>query len=162
MGLSPFGIQAIGNDLYVTYTNGSGGSVDEFDANGNLIRRIGGQGVMDCPWGIALAPANFGQFSNDLLIGNNDAAGWINAFDPTTGNFVGTLNQNGTPISLNGLWGIGFGNGSGSGPTNTLYFAAGANDTNGLYGSIQAAPEPAALLPLMLGVVGLAYRRRRR
>ena len=161
-GFTPFGIQAIGTDLYVTFAGGTGGYVDEFDANGNMIRRFASLGVLDSPWGIALAPSNFGQFSNDLLIGNNDSAGWINAFDPVTGAYVGTLNQNGVPISLNGLWGITFGNGSGSGATNTLYFAAGANDQNGLYGSIVAAPEPAEGLSLLMGVVALAYRRRGR
>jgi uncharacterized protein (TIGR03118 family) len=162
-GYTPFNVQAVGSDLYVTFASGGmGGYLDEFDASGNLLRRVYSQGVLDCPWGIALAPSNFGQYSNDLLVGNNDAAGWINAFNPTTGAFIGTLDENGNPVSLNGLWGISFGNGAASGPTNTLYFTAGANDLNGLYGSINAVPEPASILPLLAGALGVCCRRRRR
>jgi uncharacterized protein (TIGR03118 family) len=166
LGFTPFGVQAVGSDIFVTYapvsSSMTGGYVDEFDANGNLVMQMSGDGWFDCPWGVALAPSDFGQFSGDLLIGNNDAAGWINAFDPTTGAYVGTLSNGGTPLSNDGLWGISFGNGAGSGPSNVLYFTAGPNDAGGLYGSISSTPSPAAGLPLIAGFLGGLARRRRR
>jgi len=162
-GYTPFNVQAVGSNLYVTYGGAMvGGYVDEFSATGTLLRRFASQGMLDCPWGIALAPSNFGQFSGDLLVGNNDAAGWINAFNVTTGAYVGTLMHNGSAISDNGLWGLEFGNGGSAGPTNTLYLTAGANDVNGLYASINAVPEPAPVVGLTLGVLGIGFLRRRR
>ena len=100
---------------------------------------------MNAPWGIAVAPANFGTYSNNLLVGNF-GDGVINAFDATTGAFVGALaDSNGTAFANPGLWGIGFGNGAQNQPTTTLYFAAGiANEADGLYGRIDlgaTAPE---------------------
>lgn len=163
-GYTPFNVQAVGNNLYVTYADAmtGGGYVDEFNSSGMMLRRvINNLGVLDCPWGIAVAPSNFGQFSNDLLVGNNDAAGWINAFNITTGAYEGSLMQNGSPISDNGLWGLAFGNGGSSGKKNVLYFTAGANDLNGLYGSIQSIPEPPAGLILAAGALGLCLRRRK-
>jgi uncharacterized protein (TIGR03118 family) len=99
-------------------------------------------GVLNSPWGITLAPDFFGDYSNTLLVGNF-GDGTINAFDPFTGNYVGTLQDaNGTPIQVPGLWGLQFGNGHNGGDANTLYFAAGiANggsvEDHGLLGSIQ-------------------------
>jgi uncharacterized protein (TIGR03118 family) len=96
-GVVPFNIQNIGGNLYVTYaTLGPGGApmpggvVDEFDANGNLLKRIATGGSLFAPWGIVIAPSGFGAFSNDLLIGNF-GNGEINAFDSTTDMFLGTL-----------------------------------------------------------------------
>ncbi|HZW72499.1 MAG TPA: TIGR03118 family protein, partial [Caldimonas sp.] len=148
-GFAPFGIQAIGNQIIVTYAKqdaqaakavfGAGiGAVDVFDTAGTLTARlVAAGGMLNAPWGIALAPANFGTFSNDLLIGNL-GDGRINAFDPMTGAWLGALaDGNGTPIAIDGLWGIAFGNGINSQPTNTLFFAAGPNnETNGVYGRI--------------------------
>ncbi len=146
-GFAPFGIQAIGGKLYVTYAmqdanaqddvHGAGlGAVAVFDADGNLLQHLIAGGVLDAPWGIAMAPANFGDFSNRLLIANF-GDGKINAFDPATGALSGTLSQDGTPLALDGLWGIAFGNGLNSQPTNTLFYAAGPNDeANGVYGRI--------------------------
>ncbi|MDB5986662.1 MAG: hypothetical protein JWR16_1715 [Nevskia sp.] len=147
-GYAPFGIQAIGDLLYVTYASqqgpanqhemvGSGlGLVDLFDANGTLMRRVTTGGPLNAPWGIAMAPANFGQFSKDLLIGNF-GDGTINAFDPVTGQFIDSLRDaSGKPLSISGLWGIAFGN-SPLAVSNWLYFAAGINDrADGLYGRI--------------------------
>ena len=148
-GYAPFGIQAIGSQIFVGYAKqdaqakdpvaGSGlGALDVFDAAGNLVKRlipVGGK--LNAPWGIAMAPANFGPFSNDLLVGNF-GDGTINAFDPATGAFLGTLSDgNGTPLVIDGLWGLAFGNGLNSQPTNTLFYAAGpAGGTNGVYGRI--------------------------
>lgn len=149
---SPFGIQAINDRVYVTYAqksassddegDGAGlGYVDVFDADGNLIQQLVAGGALNAPWGIALAPADFGSFGNDLLIGNfGDGA--INAYDPGTGKFAGTLSAaDGTPIQIPGLWGFAFGNGLMSQAANALYFTAGINgEADGLYGSIAAAP----------------------
>jgi uncharacterized protein (TIGR03118 family) len=154
-GYSPFGIHSIGGNVYVTYAQvstttfesvGAGlGYVDEFDSNGNFISRVAGQGVLNAPWGMALAPAGFGSFGGDLLIGNF-GDGVINAFDPKTFALVGSLNTSAsTPIANPGLWEIFFGQNSGQtntlGDPNTLYFAAGINgEKGGLFGSIAVAP----------------------
>ena len=155
-GYSPFGIHSIGGNVYVTYAQvstttfesiGAGlGYVDEFDNNGNFVTRVAGQGVLNAPWGMALAPAGFGSFGGDLLIGNF-GDGVINAFDPKTFALVGSLNSSaGTPIANIGLWEIFFGQNSGQtttlGDPNTLYFAAGINgEKGGLFGSIAVAPS---------------------
>jgi uncharacterized protein (TIGR03118 family) len=149
---APFGIQNIGGDLYVTYAkqdaarhdnlDGPGlGFVDVFDANGRLLRRVTSRGALNAPWAIALAPADFGRFSNRLLVGNF-GDGTINAYDFRTGKHIGRLSKpNGDPISLNGLWGLSFGNGLLHQATSTLFFAAGTNDEqDGTYGRIDPAP----------------------
>ncbi|EIC28619.1 TIGR03118 family protein [Methylomicrobium album] len=155
-GFAPFGIQNIRGVLYVTYARqdqdrvddmpGRGaGYVDVYDANGCLIRRFAARGRLNSPWGMALAPANFGIYSNTLLIANF-GDGSINAYDPVTGRFRGTLlnvantgTQGGNNrVSLDGLWGIAFGNGVLNQPTNTLFFTAGPNgEANGVYGKIE-------------------------
>jgi len=148
-GYAPFGIQAIGNQIIVSYAKqdaqarmavtGPGlGAVDVFDAGGALVARlIAPGGKLDAPWGIALAPANFGMFGNDLLVGNL-GDGRTNAFDPATGAWLGALaNGNGTPIAIDGLWGLAFGNGLNGQPTTTLFYAAGpAGGSNGVFGRI--------------------------
>jgi len=136
----PYGVQAFGSIIVVTFFNGSsGGYVDAFDTNGNLKGRAA-QGSFSQPWGVALAPAKFGAFSNMLLVGNT-TSGWIAAYNPKTGAFQGFLNDStGNPITIPGLWGIAFGNGSpDSGPTNTLYYnGGGATYTTGVFGAITA------------------------
>jgi uncharacterized protein (TIGR03118 family) len=136
----PYGIQAIGSEIWVTFFDGiSGGYVDAFDTNGNLKLRLS-QGSFSEPWGVALAPASFGAFSNMVLVGNT-ASGFIAAFSSTTGAFEGYLDDSsGSPITLPGLWGISFGNGSKeSGPVNTLYYTAGGVDyQTGVFGAITA------------------------
>jgi uncharacterized protein (TIGR03118 family) len=144
---APFGIQNIGGNLFVTFAlqkvgkhddqAGAGnGFVDVFDTNGNF-KRFASQGTLNSPWGLALAPANFGKFSNDVLVGNF-GDGLINAFD-TSGTFHGQLqDEHGNPITINGLWGIAFGNGGLAGDTNKLFFASGLNDeADGLFGYIE-------------------------
>jgi len=156
-GYSPFGIHSIGGNVYVTYAQinattgesvGAGlGYVDEFDNNGNFMARVVSQSVLNAPWGMALAPAGFGSFGGDLLIGNF-GDGVINAFDPNTFALVGSLNTSaGAPIANPGLWEIFFGQNSGQtttlGDPNTLYFVAGINgEKGGLFGSIAVA-QPA-------------------
>ena len=146
-GFNPFGIQAVGSTIFVSYAKlgpdghmdapGPGnGVVDAFDTAGNLIRRIASGGVFNSPWGMAVAPANFGTFSNDLLVGNL-RDGTINAFDPNTGTSLGALTQaDGSKLIQPGLWGIAFGNNVDNQPSNTLFFAAGPTPTTGVYGRI--------------------------
>ena len=148
-GYAPFGIQAIGGQIFVSFAkqdamahdevDGAGlGAVDVFDTAGNLTARlIPAGGRLNAPWGMTMAPADFGPFSNALLVGNF-GDGRINAFNPTTGASLGTLVRgDGSAISIDGLWGIAFGNGTNAQPTNTLFFAAGpAGESNGVYGRI--------------------------
>ena len=151
---APFGIQNINGDIFVTYAkqdsakhdnlNGAGlGLVDVYDARGMLLRRFAARGALNAPWGVALAPASFGEFGGALLFGNfGDGA--INAYNPVTGRFLGALRESsGQPIHVDGLWGIGFGNGVAGQATNALYFAAGLNDeADGEYGVIRAVAQP--------------------
>ncbi len=98
------------------------GYVDVFDTNGNFIQRLVSAGALNSPWGMAWAPSGFGKFGGDLLVGNF-GDGKINAFDPSTGNLLGTIDgTNGMPLVNVGLWAITFGNGGSGGSTNTLYF----------------------------------------
>jgi uncharacterized protein (TIGR03118 family) len=149
---APFGLQQINGDIYVTYGKqnadrdeeviGAGnGFVSVFSPNGQFVRRFASHGVLNAPWGLALAPASFGRFANRLLVGNF-GDGTINAFDVDSGRFVGKLRgTNHQPIRIDGLWGIAFGNGLANQPTNTLFFAAGPNDEqNGLYGRLDVIP----------------------
>ena len=94
--------------------------------------------MLNSPWGLALAPANFGPFSHDLLVGNF-GNGHINAFDPQTGTFLGQpKDQFGNPIVIDDLWGLAFGNGAAAGQTDELFFTAGiADEAHGLFGKIQ-------------------------
>ncbi|TMD64731.1 MAG: TIGR03118 family protein, partial [Chloroflexi bacterium] len=149
-GYAPFGIQNIGGNLYVTFAlqdaakhddvAGQGhGFVDVFDTSGHLIRRLVSHGQLNSPWGLALAPANFGRFSNDLLVGNF-GNGRINAYDPKTGERLGQLkSQAGDPIVIDGLWALEFGNDATAGPSNVLFFTAGIDgEMHGLFGRIQS------------------------
>lgn len=121
------------------------GFVDVFQINddGTLTKLFEANGPLHSPWGIALAPSNFGEFSNAVLIGNNIRDGEINAFDSGTGNFLGRLaDGTGRPITINQLWGLEFGKGAGAnGATNELFFTAGPdNYANGLFGVITVKP----------------------
>ncbi len=147
-GYVPFNIQNLGGDLYVTYglqnkhkTNvkpGAGwGVVDVYNVNGKLLHHLvsnGPSSPLNEPWGLAIAPAGFGPFAGDLLVGNL-GNGWINAFNKTTGAFLGTLDgTNGYPITIDGLWGLMVGN-SAFGGSSSLVFSAGPSGySNGLLG----------------------------
>jgi uncharacterized protein (TIGR03118 family) len=149
-GYAPFGIQGAGDTIYVAYAkqdedqeeevHGEGfGYVSAFNLDGTFAGRVASAGDLNAPWGIAQAPGDFGKFSGDLLVGNF-GDGRIHAFNATAdgwephGLIKGTDHR---PIVIDGLWGIGFGNGAAAGPTNTLFFAAGPEDeTEGLFGSI--------------------------
>jgi uncharacterized protein (TIGR03118 family) len=128
--MTPYGIQVIGDRLYVTYApppdseNGLKGAVDVYTLGGQLVRRLATGGPLHGPWGLALAPEGWGAFGGDLLVGNEDG-GAINAFDPQTGHFEGTVSDaNGAAIAHDGLWGIVFGNGT-IGTPQTLITVAG-------------------------------------
>ena len=154
-GYAPFNIHRIGRKLYVTYAiqdaakhndvAGAGnGLINVFDTNGSLVQRLVSNGALNSPWGIALAPEFFGDFSNTLLVGNF-GDGTIHAFDPFTGDLLGTVQDaDGKAISIPGLWALQFGNGHDGGDANTLYFTAGISnggsiEDHGLLGSIQVA-----------------------
>jgi uncharacterized protein (TIGR03118 family) len=147
-GFAPFNVQNINGLLYVAYAKqdadqhddvaGPGnGYVSVFDTSGNWLGRFASQGVLNSPWGLVQAPAGFGPFGGALLIGNF-GDGRINAFNPTTGVWLGTVNDtNGNPFAIKGLWAIAFGNGGSGGDAHTLYFTAGLNgEADGLFGSL--------------------------
>jgi uncharacterized protein (TIGR03118 family) len=143
-GLSVYGVQNINNQIYVTYASPvpfSGGAIDVFSVTGNFIKRLstnGSAGPLQGAWGMAMSPSNFGPFSNALLVGNVDN-GHINAFDPNSGEFLGSLkNTMGEDFHIGGLWGLAFGDGDPvTGSKNNLFFAAGpAGYTQGLFGKI--------------------------
>lgn len=148
VGFAPFGIQAIGSNLFVTYAMqdpvkhddvaGAGlGMVDVYDTAGNLKQHFATGGSLNAPWGIAQAPGNFGPMSGAILIGNF-GDGTINAFNTSSGQSIGPLTgPNGSPIVEPGVWGIAFGNDLSNQPSNTLFFAAGPNaEADGVYGRI--------------------------
>jgi len=159
LGFAPFGIANIGGNLLVSFAKqdadahddvaGPGnGYIDEFDTSGTLIRQFAAQGTLDSPWGMTLAPGNFGAFSNALLVGNF-GDGRVNAFDPATGEFLGQmLRASGQPLTIDGLWGLHFGNGGQGGRANLLFFTAGPDgESHGLFGSIRSLPSVAKLQP---------------
>jgi uncharacterized protein (TIGR03118 family) len=148
-GYAPFNVQNIGGQLFVTYalrnaagtdeTYGAGlGFIDVFNTSGRFLERFASQGSLNAPWGLALAPANFGTFSNDLLVGNV-GDGHINAFDPRTGAWLRSLQDaQGNAVVLPSVWGLMFGAGGTAGEPDTLFFTAGLdNEQHGLFGSIQ-------------------------
>jgi uncharacterized protein (TIGR03118 family) len=171
-GLVPFNVQSIDGNVYVTYAppgrpaqiaapRGEG-AVAVFDTAGNFIRTVVSDGVLASPWGLALAPAGFGAFGGDLLVGNfSFVASEINAFDAATGAFRGTIPVHDGGFGAGGLWALSFGNGT-SGDANTLYFNDGINgERNGLFASIAAVPEPGTLTLVALGALLVRLRTRR-
>jgi uncharacterized protein (TIGR03118 family) len=182
-GFAPFGIQNLGGLVYVTYAKqdankfddvaGAGnGYVDVYDTAGTLVKRLASQGSLNSPWGLALAPATFGDLANTLLVGNF-GDGQINAIDPVAGGIVGRVNDSGgKAIIIEGLWGLTFGNGGTGGDPSKLYFAAGINgEQDGLFGVLAAnssvvVPEaplvPMLLVPALALLIPLWLRFRRR
>ena len=157
-GYAPFGIQNLDGFIYVTYAlqdedkeddvAGHGhGFVDKFDTAGQFLQRVASRGRLNSPWGLALAPADFGEFSNHLLVGNF-GDGRIHAFDPNHLNGKGEFQDRGAlhgvhggPIRIDGLWALAFSNGASTGPPGTLFFTAGPSDEeHGLFGSLVPAP----------------------
>jgi uncharacterized protein (TIGR03118 family) len=181
-GYVPFNVEDIGGKVYVTYAlAGHGpqttatagqGAVAVFDESGNFQRQLVGvssTGELASPWGMAIAPAGFGAFGGDLLVGNfglvPSVADQINAFNATTGAFEGTIDVNpGAGNTPGGLWGLMFGGGGPSGDASTLFFTDGINgETDGLFGAL-TVPEPSTWATMLVGFGGLALfaaRRRR-
>jgi len=170
-GLVPFNVASINGNLYVTYApNGHAnqvsaqpgeGAVAEFTTSGVFLSQITAGGKLASPWGIAMAPAGFGQFSGDLLVGNF-AYGYssINAFDPSTGTPRGTLSDaNGQPILNPGLWTLTFGNGANAGNSNTLFFTAGIDgEQHGLFGSLQPITSLSRTAPIVPNLPSGAFQ----
>jgi uncharacterized protein (TIGR03118 family) len=167
-GYAPFNIWNLGGQLYVTWAKqssaktswvtGAGlGAVSIFNLNGALVQHIATGGALNAPWGVAIAPASFGAFANDLLVGNF-GDGTINAFNPTTGAALGALtDQNGNPISISGLWALLLGNGGSGGDANAIYFTAGTdNQLHGLIGSVQATPSVTSVSNAASGAATIA------
>jgi uncharacterized protein (TIGR03118 family) len=153
-GFVPYGIQAINGQIWVTFTalnKAQGGFVDVFDTEGNLVKHFAVHGPLHSPWGIALAPADFGPMSNAILISNNTSRGRINAFNPETGQFLGALRDvNGKVIEVDLIWALQFGQGAipNNGLPNQLFFTAGPNNyANGLFGVITVGEAAAATAP---------------
>ena len=179
-GYAPFNVENLGGSLFVTYAlqdasktgdvAGPGnGYVDVYDTSGVLQRRLVSGGVLNSPWGLALAPASFGSLGGSLLVGNF-GNGTIHAFDPSTGSSKGVVvDGNGNPIEIPGLWALEFGGGAASnGPLDRLFFTAGIAgpsgqvEDHGLFGSLTVVPEPGTLALLGAGVAGLARIGRKR
>jgi uncharacterized protein (TIGR03118 family) len=152
---APFNVQNLGGKLYVAYAQQNAGKnfantgpglgyVDVFDTAGNLLLHLIAGGQLNAPWGLAIAPAGFGDYAGDLLVGNF-GDGTINVFNPLTGAHVATLNDTiGAPIVIPNLWALQPGNGGSGGDANAVYFTAGIpgpdNGNHGLFGRLQAAP----------------------
>jgi uncharacterized protein (TIGR03118 family) len=143
-GFSVYGVQAIKNNLYVTFSGTAGGAVDVFSLSGTLVKTVtsnGSGGPLNAPWGVALAPSDFGVFSGALLVGNV-GNGHINAFNLSTGKFKGAVKDTTGAVIVNpGLWALQFGGGGGSssnGNTNQLFLTAGGGGySTGVFAVIQ-------------------------
>ena len=150
-GYAPFGIQTIGDRVFVSYAKqdadaadeiaGQGkGFVDAYDTAGNLLARVAQHGQLNAPWGLTIAPDGFGRFTGDLLVGNF-GDGQINAYEEMgNGHFAhrGELrDESGKSLTIDGLWALEVGQGGNNGPAGTLFFTAGPDDeTHGLFGQI--------------------------
>lgn len=157
-GYAPFNIWPENGNLYVMFAKqdptkkndqaGIGnGVVDIFDLNGNLLQRLTAGGPLNSPWGVAVVGGGWGALSNSVLVGNF-GDGRINAFDPKTGNLIGTMQDpTGKPISIQGLWAIEFGNGGSGGDARYLYFTAGIfNGTTTQHGLLGSLAPPAQVI----------------
>jgi hypothetical protein len=164
-GFNAFNVQNINGLLYATYTNQSipsGGIVDVFRPDGTFVNRLIDDQAgtwLDNPWGLTIAPASFGKFGGDLLVGNNGGNNRINAFDPNNGAFKGVLTlASGQPFSENNLWALSFGNGANGGVASTLYFTAGLGGTDGLFGSLQAISSLSKNAPIVPNLPNGAFQ----
>jgi len=166
-GFAPFNVAEINGQLYVSYAKqdnpadahddmaGPGnGVIDVYTNDGVFVKRLVSNGAgskLNSPWGMVVAPATFGDFGGDLLVGNF-GDGHIHSYNPDTGAFLGTLTGfKNKPVHIDGLWGLAFGNGTTAGDANTLYFAAGPDDeSHGLFGKITANPAGTAPVTAVL------------
>jgi len=179
-GLVPFDVAALNGKIYVTYAipgpeareekEGSG-AVSVFDTDGNLLSHLIEGGHLASPWGLTIAPDSWGDLAGALLVGNFNEEGHINAFNASTGAFIGSINgPNGKPLSNDELWSLQFGNGQMGSSPDTLYITQGIGDeTGGLFAKLeltnggggQAIPLPNMLFvsPFVFGIAVLARRR---
>lgn len=184
VGYAPFNVQNLNGTLYVTYAKrdasghddvaGAGnGFVDAFNTSTGTWTRIangsgvapGGLGSLNSPWGLAIAPTSFGPTLAGALLVGNFGSGEIDAFDPTTHAYLGQLTKpDGSPLVLDGLWALTVGNDANAGSSQTVYFTAGpADESAGVFGAINAVPEPGTTALMTLGgLILLAGRRLRR
>jgi uncharacterized protein (TIGR03118 family) len=169
---APFNIAKLGNTVYVTYALKNGkddvpgdgnGFVTAFSQDGTVIGRIAAHGVLNSPWGLALAPKGFGSFAGDLLVGNF-GNGEINVFspDPSSPGLLGHLTdaKTGNALAIEGLWGLIVGNGKSAGNAHDIYFTAGPDDEKGgVFGVIQSVPEPgsAVLAIIAIGAISASF-----
>jgi len=179
-GFAPFGAQDLNGKVFVTFAKqdaarhddvaGPGnGFVDLFDPTTGQFTRLISNGPLNSPWGLTIAPSTFGPFAGNLLVGNF-GDGTINAFDPNTGAFLGTLlGVDQRPLMIDGLWALTVGSGSATAPTDRLFFTAGPNgESNGLFGTIDPLPipEPGTAALFVFGLTGAGacgwWRRRNR
>lgn len=148
-GYAAFNVAVFNDKLYVTFAKqdankhdpvaGAGkGFLDTFNLDGTGRDRLVSSGPLDAPWGLTIAPSAFGPFAAGTLLVGNFGNGEINAFNPASGKFLGSLqNEDGSPVKIDGLWALQFGNGKAGGDANTLYFTAGLNrEQDGLFGSL--------------------------
>src|SRR5262245_32931331 len=155
-GYAPFGVQVLGGNVFVTFAKQdadkhddvagpSHGYVDEFSMDGQLLNRVATHAHLNSPWGLAIAPDGFGQFANDLLVGNF-GDGTISVFDLQTDHYLGKLEgTDGKPVQIDGLWALMPGNNGPNTDPHSVYFTAGVDDEHhGLFGSLTAAPDAAA------------------
>jgi uncharacterized protein (TIGR03118 family) len=170
-GLVPFNVANLGGNIFVTYApaghlaqiaaHPGQGAVAEFTTDGTFIQQLISGNRLASPWGVAMAPAGFGQFGDDLLVGNF-AFGFssINAFNPTNAAYQGTITDtNGNAIVNPGLWSLTFGNGVKGGDPNTLYFSAGINgEHDGLFGSLAPIPALSRLAPIVPNLPNGAFQ----
>lgn len=146
---APFNIKNIGGKIYVTYAKQSidksndipglgNGYIDVFTTDGVLVKRLISNGMLNSPWGIVMTPSNFGKLRNYLLVGNF-GDGYINVFDPNTGDYIGTIHdQDGNPLQIDKLWSLTFGTNNGAGKSNELFFTAGESaEDQGVFGKLQ-------------------------
>ena len=177
-GLVPFNVKDIGGNIFVTYAPAThaaqttampgDGAVAEFSETGTLegMSTPDADNKLASPWGIALAPSSFGKLGGDLLVGNFAfGQSVINAFDPTTWAFEGSISIDSGGQQPGGLWSLAFGGSMNDGNPNTLFFTDGINgEMGGLFGSLTAVPEPSTWAMMLAGFGGLALlaaRRRR-
>ena len=152
-GYAPFNVQALGNQIYVTYAKQNAdrhddvagtnhGFLDTFKLDGSGEHRLISRGQLDSPWGLTIAPSSFGKFGGDLLVGNF-GNGRINVFDPASGKFLGPLRDpDGEVLQIDGLWALKVGNGKVGGDTDKVYFTAGIDhEQHGLFGSLTAVAQ---------------------
>ena len=151
VGYAPFNVAVLNGFAYVAFAQqdaqqhdnvaGHGlGYVDKFSADGTLVTRFEHGPWMNAPWGIALAPTNFGELSSRILVANF-GSGQIAAFEATSGQFVGMMRGKRKAITIDGLWGLRFGNDAAAGPSNVLFFTAGIQDEDhGLFGTLSVLP----------------------